>query len=185
MDGSRFDGLVRTLATGQTRRRALQSLGGGSLASLLGLAGLEDAAAACVKPGKKGCDGPKNKQCCDGARCQGGTNTKEGRCKCKGNLKQCDGKCVNTNKDDKHRGMCNKKCRGSNMCEKGKCISKLGCKAGEGRDLCQTGQLTLCPGRKRTARRAIAKATPTHGPKTRTTWASVVPGAAKYSSRES
>ncbi len=145
MDGSRFDRITRALAIGQTRRRTLQGIFGGTFAGLLGLAGVEDAAAACVKPGKKGCDGPKNKKCCDGAICKGGSNNQEGRCRCKGKLKQCDGKCVNINKDDKHCGKCNKKCTGQNTCKNGKCTSKLGCKAGQ--NLCKDGLAALCPGR--------------------------------------
>ncbi|MDQ3413169.1 MAG: hypothetical protein M3509_13740 [Chloroflexota bacterium] len=60
MDGSRFDGITRALATGATRRRTLLGVAGSTLAGLLGLVGVEDAAAACIKPGKQGCDGPKN-----------------------------------------------------------------------------------------------------------------------------
>lgn len=54
MDGSRFDRVARTLAAGATRRQALLGVTSGAMASLLGLAGVEDAAAGCVKPGKKG-----------------------------------------------------------------------------------------------------------------------------------
>ncbi len=130
MDGSRFDGITRALATDQTRRWTLQGFAGSALAGLLGLIGSEDAAAACVKPGKKGCDGPNNKQCYRGTTCQGGSRTKEGTCKCTGKLKACGGTCVNTKKDDKHCGGCNKRCKGQNTCKNGRCTSKLGCKAG-------------------------------------------------------
>ncbi|MBA2519414.1 MAG: hypothetical protein H0V24_07095 [Chloroflexia bacterium] len=123
MDGSRFDGITRALATGQTRRHALLGAAGSAIAGLLGLAGVEDVAAAWVKPGKKGGDGPKNKKCCDGATCKGGNNDKEGKGECKGRLKQCGDKCVNLRND--------KKCEGSNKCKNSKCRSTLGCKVGQ------------------------------------------------------
>jgi len=144
MDGLRFDGITRALATGTTRRHTLLGVAGSAIAGLLGFTGIEDAAAACIKPGKKGCDGPKDKKCCKGATCQGGSKDKEGRCKCRGSLKQCGSTCVNTQQDEKHCGKCNKKCTGSNRCKSGKCTSKLGCKVGDA--ICdQTGAVN-CPG---------------------------------------
>ncbi len=130
MDGSRFDGITRALAAGRTRRHALQGLAGSAIAGLLGLAGSEDAAATCVGPGKKGCDGPNNKKCCQGTTCRGGSRAEEGTCKCGGRLKACGGTCVNTKRDDKHCGGCDKRCKGQNTCQNGRCTSKLGCKAG-------------------------------------------------------
>lgn len=131
MDGSRFDGFVRALATGATRRRALRGVAGSAFAGLLGHLGIEEAAAACVKPGKKGCQGPRHRKCCTGARCQGGTKDKVGKCVCSGSHKQCDTTCVNTKKDRKHCGSCNNRCPGALICEGGECVSVLGCRAGD------------------------------------------------------
>lgn len=80
MDGSRFDGITRALAIGATRRRTIRGVAGVAVAGLLAHLGREEAAAACVKPGEKGCKGRRNRKCCDGSRCQGGSNRKEGRC---------------------------------------------------------------------------------------------------------
>lgn len=144
MDGSRFDGFVRTLAAGQTRRRALHSVAVGVVAGLLGKGGLEEAGAACVKLGKKGCKGEKNGKCCPGTRCKGGTSKKEGRCVCKGSTKQCGNDCVSTKNDNKNCGKCNNKCKGGNTCKNGKCTSKLGCRVGQ--NVCEDGFAALCPG---------------------------------------
>lgn len=65
MDGSRFDGITRALATGRTRRHALQGLAASAIVGLLGLAGIEDAA-ACRKTGKSCTDDKKNGDCCSG-----------------------------------------------------------------------------------------------------------------------
>ncbi len=113
MDSSRFDGITRAVATSRTRRRALQALGGGALAGLLGVTGVADTAAA----------------------------------PCRGKRKKCGAKCVNTKKDNKHCGKCNNACQGQNSCKNGKCTSKLGCKAGQGLDICETLEEPPCPGR--------------------------------------
>jgi len=146
MDGTRFDGFARTLAAGRTRRRALQALAGGTLAGLLGLTGgVEEAAAACVKPGKKGCKGPKNKKCCPGSVCKGGSTKKEGTCKCKGGTTKCGSKCVNTETDKNNCGDCGKKCAGTNSCRDGVCTGTFGCPAGP--NYCAAGEpIVLCPG---------------------------------------
>lgn len=142
MDGSRFDGWTRALATGVTRRQTLRGIiAGGTLAGLLGHAGLD--AAACVKPGKKGCRGPRHRTCCDGARCQGGTATNEGRCVCTGDRKQCGTTCVNPKTDTMHCGRCNKKCAAGHTCKRGTCTSPLGCRAGK--DFCQGSSSGQCP----------------------------------------
>lgn len=142
MDGSRFDGIVRGLATGATRRRTLLGLGG-VLAGLFGHLGVEEAAAACVKPGKLGCKGPRNGKCCDGARCIRGNSDHAGRCVCLRSLKQCGRECVNTQSDPKHCGGCNKRCASGHSCKAGRCTSKLGCRAGH--HFCTSGAATPCP----------------------------------------
>jgi hypothetical protein len=142
LDGSRFDGIIRALATGTTQRRTLLGLAGSALAGLLGQVGMEDASAACIKPGKKGCNGPRNRKCCQGATCQGGSNTKNGRCTCKSGLKQCGNECVNLKKDKENCGNCKNQCAGTRTCKQGKCTSKLGCRAGQ--QFC--GNSDSCPG---------------------------------------
>jgi hypothetical protein len=142
MDGSRFDGFVRALATGATRRRTLQRLVGGTFAGLLGHAGIEATAAACVKPGKLGCKGPQHGKCCSGAKCKRGSKTKAGRCVCTRSRKRCGNECVNTKTDDKHCGGCNKRCAPGHSCQNGRCISKRGCKAGQ--NFCNAANPALC-----------------------------------------
>jgi hypothetical protein len=143
MDGSRFDGFVRALTARTTRRRALLELAGSALASLLSLARVEETSAACVKPGKLGCKGPRNGKCCDGARCTRGNKDHAGRCVCLRSLKQCGRDCVNTKNDPKHCGRCNKRCAPGHSCKSGRCTSKLGCKAGQ--HFCSNGVVTPCP----------------------------------------
>jgi hypothetical protein len=121
MDGSRFDGLTRKLANGMSRRQTLQGLTGGTLAGLLAHLGLEEAMAACVKLGQKGCKGPKNKKCCKGATCKGGSKSNTGKCVCKGGLTKCGAKCVNTQTNEEHCGGCNNTPCGDATCEQGSC----------------------------------------------------------------
>lgn len=144
MDGSRFDGLARTLATERTRRQALNGIAGGALAALLAPFGRADAAAACVKAGKQGCDGPRDKKCCKGAICKGGSKDREGRCECKGRRQACKGKCVNTTRSNKHCGGCNRRCTGGNTCRNGRCADASGCTKGQ--HICFQGLDALCPG---------------------------------------
>jgi hypothetical protein len=116
MDDNRFDSLARTLAGGtNSRRRLLRTLGGGTLAALLGRLGLEEAVAACVKSGRRCGDGQK---CCQGAKC------KHGRCKCVNGGTPCGGTC----------------CTVGQVCDNGICFEKevppppgcgRGCKAGD------------------------------------------------------
>jgi hypothetical protein len=70
MDGGRFDGLTKVLtgaAEPTSRRRALGVLASGALCTALGHLGLQDAAAACKKPGS-GCK--KGNQCCSRNCCK-------------------------------------------------------------------------------------------------------------------
>lgn len=143
MDQTRFDGLTRMMATGSTRRQVCHGLTGGTVAVLLSHFGIEEAAAGCVKPGQQGCDGPRHRQCCDGATCKGGTNTKQGRCVCKGRLKQCGSTCVNAKTDENNCGSCKKKCAAGHACKRGKCTSKLGCRVGE--NFCNRPNGPNCP----------------------------------------
>lgn len=131
MDDLRFDRLVWALVTGATRRQTLQRVAGAGLAGLLAQAGIEEAAAACVKLGKKGCKGPRNRKCCPGATCTGGNKDKVGKCVCRGGLKQCGATCVDTASDKNHCGGCNQTCPAGLICTNGTCTSVLGCRAGD------------------------------------------------------
>ncbi|MBA2520881.1 MAG: PD40 domain-containing protein, partial [Chloroflexia bacterium] len=113
-----------------SRRKTLQGLTFGALAGLLSCLGLGEASAACVKLGEKGCQGPKNKKCCQGATCQGGTNKRVGKCVCKGSLTKCGTKCVNTQTDPRHCGGCDKACGPGQTCARGDCQGGQG-KSGE------------------------------------------------------
>lgn len=130
MDGSRFDGITRAWATGQTRRHVLARLRGGVLAGLFGHLELEEAAAACVKPGQR-CEGPRQRTCCAGARCQGGTTKREGKCVCRPGYTKFGTKCVNLKNDPKHCGACNTRCAEGHSCKGSYCTSKFGCPAGK------------------------------------------------------
>jgi hypothetical protein len=71
MDGARFDAWVRSWAM-PSRRGLLRLVAASALAGLLSRRDVENAAAKCVKPGKK-CkkkNGQK-KKCCGGAKCKG------------------------------------------------------------------------------------------------------------------
>lgn len=145
MDGARFGGLIRKLAMGKTRRQAFQGLTGSAVAGLLAHLGGEEAAAACVKPGRNGCQGPQHRKCCNGAACKEGNEEKKGRCVCAGSLTQCGSKCVNTKIDKRHCGRCNRGCPAAQICRGGRCTSKLGCKAG-GSFCNKFPSIVNCPG---------------------------------------
>jgi hypothetical protein len=84
VDHSRFDDVVKSLSGG-TRRSLLRLMAGTAAGALvIGSLGLEEAAAACVKPGKK-CD--KKDKCCGGAKCKGG------KCKCTNGGATCGKAC--------------------------------------------------------------------------------------------
>ncbi len=163
MDGSRFDGLTRTLANGIGRRKTLQGVAGGALGGLLVHLGLEEASAACLKVGQQGCKGPKNKKCCKDRYviCQGGSKTKTGKCVCKGSRTDCGGKCVNTQTSAQNCGVCFQPCEAGHSCQGGTCkcavgdcVSGLGCRAGDG--ICNgDDNVVPCPGSTRPSCRCI------------------------------
>jgi hypothetical protein len=82
MDGRQFDELSQALAG--SRRAALRLMLGGVAGALLPLR-TDDAAAGCVKLGKR---------CGGGAKCCGGARCKQRTCQCPTGKKACDGKCV-------------------------------------------------------------------------------------------
>lgn len=73
MEDQRFDQWTRSLsAFGASRRAMTQIFAGSALAAMLARFGREDAAAKCVKPGKK-CKKKRGKKqkCCGDAKCKG------------------------------------------------------------------------------------------------------------------
>lgn len=144
MDGSRFDGMARSLAAATNRRHALSGAAATAFAGLLAHHVGTDVAAACVRAGQRGCDGPRNRKCCQGATCRGGSLRKEGKCKCQRGFRKCAGTCANTKTDKNHCGGCKKKCLGGSACKNGVCTSRLGCTAAK--DACVDRPTGSCPG---------------------------------------
>lgn len=87
MDDARFDAWVRSWGI-QSRRGITRLIAASGLASLLVRQGAEEAAAKCVKPGRK-CKKKhgKKKKCCDGAKCKGK------KCKCQNGTFGCGKHC--------------------------------------------------------------------------------------------
>jgi hypothetical protein len=110
MDASRFDDLLRALASAASRRRFVAALPGGLVAIGALLPSGEDAAAGC------------NKRCGQCKRC------KSGRCRPRQNGTAC--------KNDSTRQCCDGKCceRGD-ICVRGKCVTGQGTCA-DGEDTC-------------------------------------------------
>ncbi len=121
MDHQRFDDLTRSLAHGASRRGVLRLLAGSALGGVLGLLGLEEAAAACRLAGQR-CDATH--RCCAGAKC-----ASNGRCKCKvsQNFFACDGpgtRCVDVGTSETHCGGCgNPSCGSDEICLNGGCVN--------------------------------------------------------------
>ncbi len=118
MDHQRFDELTRSLATGASRRTTLKLLAGSALGGVLGLLGLEEAAAACRLAGQR-CDAAHS--CCKGGKCAA-----DGHCKCKqsAGFFACDGpgtRCVNINTSENHCGACGNACGENEICLDGDC----------------------------------------------------------------
>jgi hypothetical protein len=89
MDATGFDALARRLGAGVSRRRTLGWLGAGSVAAALAGLGLEEAAAAKCRRGKKKCRGtcipksrccPTKSRCCRTRDCPPGGICTQGKC---------------------------------------------------------------------------------------------------------
>jgi hypothetical protein len=108
MDHRSFDRFVGLIGDAIPRRLLIAA----GAATLLPALGGPESALACKKVGKK-CD--KNKDCCDGARCNGG---KRGKCRCKSGFTKCSGAkvCKNLRNDSKHCGACNTACDAGESC---------------------------------------------------------------------
>ena len=138
MEDLRFDALARSCGSG-TRRSVLRLLAGTGVGALvLGRLGIEDAAAACVAPGRK-CKTKKgpNKKCCGGAKCKGG------RCKCKNGGVGCGKGCCEPGQiclDGKPQECVNGPLQPGEICDPEK---QLGCDSGK--CVCVTvGEQTAC-----------------------------------------
>lgn len=130
MDSDRFDIWTKRLTAGLASRRGAVRAITGVLLGGLALANPDGAAAACVKPGRKGCKGPKRKKCCRGAICKGGSKRKAGTCVCKGGLTKCGTRCVNASTDQRHCGGCDIACEDHEQCTGGNCCDqRLACGA--------------------------------------------------------
>ena len=114
LDDLRFDTLTRTLTT--SRRTTRKTLLGAALGALLAGRAGKDAAAACKKVGQN-CD--KNKDCCNGASCNGG------ECKCKSGRDECSGKCYDFSNDENRCGDCTTACGAGETCCSGVCVDLL------------------------------------------------------------
>lgn len=86
MDEARFDAWIRAWGT-PSRRGLLRLSAASGLASLLSLPVIQDAAAKCVRPGKKCKKKNDKKKCCGGAKCQGK------KCVCQGGTFGCGKHC--------------------------------------------------------------------------------------------
>ena len=78
MDGERFDRIAKALGTGVGRRGVLRGALGAALGAALGVAGVREAAAACLENGER-CGGDRG-TCCSG-RCVRKQNSRKKFCK--------------------------------------------------------------------------------------------------------
>lgn len=132
MEHARFDGLVRTLGT-SSRRETLRLLGGGAVAAVFARFGVEDAAAACVPPGKI-CKkkGKPRQKCCSG-NCQGR------RCVCQGQSFGCGRKCCKPGQTCQ-----SKKCVNGNIAVGEPCLPNLPGECASGQCGCNGPNLCIC-----------------------------------------
>jgi hypothetical protein len=111
MDDERFDRLTRRLGYAIPRRPLIAAITGALFSTLK----TPEPALACKHVGRK-CD--KNKDCCDGATCRGGKNSK---CQCKSGFDKCGNDCVNFDNNEDHCGGCDTVCAQSESCCDGVC----------------------------------------------------------------
>lgn len=112
MDPERFDGIVRSLAEGGSRRRVLRGLAGAALGAVLASRG-DAGAARCQYLGEH-CDA--RRPCCSGKRCVAG------RCRCRAGRPECGGSCPDLRTNDYHCGRCDRRCVNGRHCEGGECV---------------------------------------------------------------
>jgi hypothetical protein len=140
MDGSHFDGLTRSLTLTGSRRRAVATLLGGTLAGSLGSSPVDEAIAkkkkpcpACKKRKKRKCKGNQPfGTLCAGGRCDGAGN-------CKPCVPNCNGR---TCGDNGCGGSCGS-CSPCQTCTAGTCVTSANntpCAGG----FCQSGVCQIC-----------------------------------------
>ena len=117
MEQGRFDRLARRLSDRGTRRGVVAGALGGLLAVVGAGSAVEEAAAlTCLRPGRGGCKGPKNRKCCAGSVCRGGSKTQVGRCVCPGRTQRpCGGRCVRIDASP-NCGGCGRRCDEFEIC---------------------------------------------------------------------
>ncbi|MFL6043169.1 MAG: Hint domain-containing homing endonuclease [Gaiellales bacterium] len=119
-DASRLDVYARTLSAATTRRAALRLLAGGALGAVLPRFSADEAAAACVRAGKRLKHGQR---CCPNAARSGG------RCVCRSDdaAGTCTGRC-GTVQDNCGRAVdCGNTCAGTDTCGGGGAANVCGC----------------------------------------------------------
>ncbi len=108
MDGQRFDGLTRDLASSRNRRQALKLLAGGTLGAVLARFGLEQASAQ------------------EGVGTDGVEADRVRRCRrnndCRQNEQCCNRRCRDVLNDDRFCGDCNTRCADNEICRNGACF---------------------------------------------------------------
>ncbi len=114
MDPTRFDSLTRALIA--SRRATLAGFAAGAVAWLA--SGANPAPAACKKVGRNCL---RNSDCCDGAKCKGGANSK---CRCKSGFDDCDGngRCEPLDADNANCGACGVACSSGTTCCDSACV---------------------------------------------------------------
>ena len=117
MDNERFDSLTRAAVAAPASRRVLaRGLAGALLAGVLARLGRADAVAACGKVGEA-CQ--RDGDCCEGARCGGGT------CRCRAGLTNCGGRCRDLATHRNHCGACFNACVRREVCSEGTCLAPV------------------------------------------------------------
>ncbi|MEA2528244.1 MAG: hypothetical protein QOF01_3282 [Thermomicrobiales bacterium] len=131
MDGTQFDSIARTWATGMSRRRALRGLA----AAVVGLVVAPVArseAAVCYASGES-CNA--DSECCQGTctlgycRCPAGKVNCNGLCRdncdgCPTGFRKCNGICRDLKTDSTNCGICGNTCRKGSHCSNGKCCGQ-------------------------------------------------------------
>lgn len=126
MDSQRFDDLLRSLASGLSRRATIgAALSGLFASSSLGQLGEDaDARKRRKKKKKKKCKGGTKKcgkkcipttTCCSSSDCGNGGTCANGSCNCASGFKDCNGACI---ADDQ----CCASCPGDTVCTEGDCV---------------------------------------------------------------
>jgi hypothetical protein len=132
MDGSRFDGIAKSLAIGTSRRVILRGLAAAVAGVIAAPVARGEAAATCYPAGDS-CNA--DSECCQGTctlgycRCPAGTVDCNGLCRdncdgCPTGFRTCNGICRDLKSDRNHCGFCGNTCRKGSHCSNGKCCGQ-------------------------------------------------------------